>query len=296
LPRQEKDFNGLDTVTVYDASGVRVLSNTIGNKNSSGVITNGRMTSNTYDSLGQLLTVKDPLNAITTFYYDIAGRKTKESLPDGSSKLYFYATNDELKTTQYYNSAGVLDYQESAVLDQNGRIKTRYRGTNQAISMTYEYDANGNVIKKTDQGNRIESFVYDELNRLKSHTNKLGYVDTQNFDASDNLVSKKAPNNSGSTSSFVNTNKVSNDNTDYLVKSFTYDSANNIIKTVNSNRICDFSLRLSKSYIKQSCYLSDNTTEEYLRAAYSYVYDQDVLAISIKLYIPTVIGQLSHWG
>ncbi len=278
LPRQEKDFNGLDTVTVYDASGVRVLSNTIGNKNSSGVITNGRMTSNTYDSLGQLLTVKDPLNAITTFYYDIAGRKTKESLPDGSSKLYFYATNDELKTTQYYNSAGVLDYQESAVLDQNGRIKTRYRGTNQAISMTYEYDANGNVIKKTDQGNRIESFVYDELNRLKSHTNKLGYVDTQNFDASDNLVSKKAPNNSGSTSSFVNTNKVSNEsNTDYLVKSFTYDSANNIIKTVNSNRICDFSNYDSLNRIsKQSCYLSDNTTEEYLRAAYSYVYDQDV--------------------
>ena len=77
LPRQEKDFNGLDTVTVYDASGVRVLSNTIGNKNSSGVITNGRMTSNTYDSLGQLLTVKDPLNAITTFYYDIAGERQK---------------------------------------------------------------------------------------------------------------------------------------------------------------------------------------------------------------------------
>ena len=35
------------------------------------------MTSNTYDSLGQLLTVKDPLNAITTFYYDIAGERQK---------------------------------------------------------------------------------------------------------------------------------------------------------------------------------------------------------------------------
>ncbi|MEX3012469.1 hypothetical protein AB3538_07070 [Acinetobacter baumannii] len=148
------------------------------------------MTSNTYDSLGQLLTVKDPLNAITTFYYDIAGRKTKRvclMAPVNSISM----TNDELKTTEYYNSAGVLDYQESAVLDQNGRIKTRYRGTNHAISMTYEYDANGNVIK-TDQGNRIESFVYDELNRLKSHTNKLGYVDTQNFDASDNLISKSS--------------------------------------------------------------------------------------------------------
>ena len=45
---------------------------------------------------------------------------------------------------------------ESAVLDQNGRIKTRYRGTNQAISMTYEYDANGNVIKnRSGQSYRV---------------------------------------------------------------------------------------------------------------------------------------------
>ncbi|WP_253205308.1 hypothetical protein [Acinetobacter baumannii] len=65
FPRQEKDFNGLDTVTDYDASGVRILSKTVGSKNSSGIITNGRMTSYTYDSLGQLLTAKDPSSAIT---------------------------------------------------------------------------------------------------------------------------------------------------------------------------------------------------------------------------------------
>lgn len=292
LPRQEKDFNNLDTVTVYDASGVRVLSKAVGITDSSGAITNSRITSYTYDHLGQLQTVQDPLNARTTYYYDNVGNMIKESLPDGSYKLYFYATNDEIKKTEYYNSSGVLDYQDTAILDQNGRIKTRYLGIDHALSMTYAYDANGNIIKKTDQGNRIESFVYDELNRLKIHTNKLGYVDTQNFDASDNLVSKKAPNNSGSTSSFVNTNKVSNEsNTDYLVKSFTYDSGNNVTKIVNSNRICDFTNYDSLNRIsKQSCYLSDNTTEEYLKAAYSYIYDQDVFGN-----LNQVIYPYSNW-
>jgi RHS repeat-associated protein len=66
---------------------------------------------------------------------------------------------------------------------------------------SFEYDANGNRIKRTDAYNRVTKYGYDELNRLASITDAKGKLTTLGYDANDHLVSVKDP--EGFTTTYV---------------------------------------------------------------------------------------------
>ncbi len=133
---------------------------------------NGHITQYVYDSHGNLITVTDAANGVTTFTYDAHGNKTSFSNAKGKSTSYTYdsanrvlSSTDPLGNTETwtYDTGGrTLDHAEAAgnaksfIYDSLSRVTqvTYLQGTvaQQASSVTYAYDANGNRTSMTDAG------------------------------------------------------------------------------------------------------------------------------------------------
>lgn len=159
----------------------------------------GNWTTSVYDALGRVTTVTTPDGAqVTTAYSgntvtvtDQAG-KGRKSVTDALGRL----------TAVYEDPAG-LNYQTSYAYDVLGNLRQGTQGTQQryflydslarllrarnpeqavntalntaadpisgntAWSMSYAYDANGNLTAKTDARNVTTTYLYDNLNRVK---------------------------------------------------------------------------------------------------------------------------------
>lgn len=158
----------------------------------------------TYDSNGNLLTVKDAKNQVTTFAYDSRNRLISSTDPLGKVETYEYDGNDNLtkrhtpkgddilfaynavnellsktlpgnQVTSYtYSAVGNLltvtdpDSALTMTYDQANRLLTTSTAgsANQpAVTLTYGYDKNGNRLSMTDPTGQT-SAAYDALNRL----------------------------------------------------------------------------------------------------------------------------------
>ena len=116
------------------------------------------VTTNTYNAMGFLTHVTDPLGGISYFEYDLAGRLTAKvspmhyvqgaTLPDLPRQTFIYDKMDRLTTkTDTYIAYGTSTWKSIA-------------------SERLEYDKNGNILKKTDANNNTTNMSYDLANRL----------------------------------------------------------------------------------------------------------------------------------
>ena len=132
-------------------------------------------TQTTYDALGQVLTVTDPLGNVTTKFYDNAGRNWKVVAPvpePGMAAPTIITTFDAgglaLTVTNALNQTVTNTY------DIHGRLTQTKDAAN--ISNSFEYDAVGNRTSVTDGlqntggVSHTTNFTYDYLNRLTSQT------------------------------------------------------------------------------------------------------------------------------
>ncbi len=102
----------------------------------------GNLTTNTYNPRGLLIKTTNPKNGVLAFYYDFAGRKIADVTP----KHY-----DSAKTLTQMNRTEYL-------YDKMGRLISKIENYYDTVSLQWvsanvenmKYDANGNVIKKTD--------------------------------------------------------------------------------------------------------------------------------------------------
>jgi RHS repeat-associated protein len=152
-------------------------------------------TTSSFDSLGRVVEVKTPDNAIVTSAYsgntttvtDQAGKK-RRSVMDALGRLMRV---DEPKA-------------DTGELDVNG---VPYQSTN------YGYDVLGNLLT-VNQGVQTRTFVYDSLSRLQSATNpELGTTSTNgtitySYDSNGNLLTKTDARNITTTFSYDALNRV----------------------------------------------------------------------------------------
>jgi RHS repeat-associated protein len=142
-PRADRGNNGQNTRYTYDGNG-NITS-----------ITDGlnRVTSFTYDSLGRLITATNALNGVTRYEYDKADRVTKVTDPrglitasayDGFGRMWAESSPDTGTTTYAYHADGKL----ATVTRQNG------------VSTTYGYDQAGRVTSVT-AGGQSTTYGYD---------------------------------------------------------------------------------------------------------------------------------------
>ncbi|MBE5833005.1 MAG: hypothetical protein E7309_00005, partial [Butyrivibrio sp.] len=128
----------------------------------------------TYDLLGNMICVTDPMGRKTAYSHDKAGN---------------VLTVGSLTTTE--DGQKDVTIQTSYTYDKLGRIKTETDG--EGNTTTYTYDKNGNVITVTHANGSKTENSYDSMGRLVSATDPEGNVTTYTYDVCGNLKTTTDP-------------------------------------------------------------------------------------------------------
>jgi YD repeat-containing protein len=146
----------LTTTTSYDGQG-RQLTVTDAS---------GRVTAMSYDREGRLLqTAQDPsgLNLRTAYTYDVLGRQITVTEAFGTATA---------RSVNYVYD--VLGRRTSETVDPGaGHLN---------LTTSYVYDANDNVVTRTDAGGNLTRYSYDEANRLRFSVDALGGITESSYD------------------------------------------------------------------------------------------------------------------
>ncbi len=145
----------------------------------------GVTTSQTYTESGDLESIVYPQGGGITYGYDEYGRLVEEKLSIGTTYTYEY--NAESNVAAYTNGRG---QETTYTYDKAGRI-TGY--TDELGTVTYSYDANGNVVKITEINTEGETKTiqrtYDCMNRVATYTDYNGKTVKYGYDELGNIVS-----------------------------------------------------------------------------------------------------------
>ncbi len=112
-----------------------------------------------YDDLGNMISITDPLGRITEYEYDGEGNIIEMERPDGEEFTFTY--------------------------DSFGRVlsqKTPWR------TLSYGYDAGGNLISKTDPCGNAVRMEYDHNGLILKYTDEEGYSSNYRYDSDGNLI------------------------------------------------------------------------------------------------------------
>lgn len=163
---------------------------------------NGIITTNTYDTNGNLITNTDS-NGTTSYEYDDKNRVTKVTDPKGIPTINTYVgenlsstTTGEETTTYEYDSFG----RETKVIYPNQTyVETVYDDVTDTVivkdakgqTTSATYDPFGNIKSKTDAGGRSVSYEYDPLhpNVITSVTDGKGKTTHYTYDGNGNITS-----------------------------------------------------------------------------------------------------------
>ncbi|MEQ8786495.1 MAG: Calx-beta domain-containing protein [Pirellulaceae bacterium] len=119
-----------------------------------------------YDLVGNIVSMTDPLENVTTYEYDNLYRRTKtiQPDPDGMGSL------DNPETAFTYDAVGNM----TSLTDPVGNVTSWvYDGLDRVIEETneltdtryFEYDSVGNLTEKTDRNGLVTEYTYDGLYR-----------------------------------------------------------------------------------------------------------------------------------
>jgi YD repeat-containing protein len=137
----------------------------------------------TYDNQGNVLTVRDPLNKVTTNQYDALNRLKQVTDPgtgvtqygyDGIDQLVSVSDPRSLVTTYAVNGLGNLTTQVSPDTGSTGNT----------------YNAAGNLLTQTDAKGQVTTYVYDLLNRVTQITFHDGSKQVYVYDQGTNGVGR----------------------------------------------------------------------------------------------------------
>lgn len=232
---------GLVSKFVYNADGT-VQSVVVGVGNTTSTIT-GKTTSYTYDALKRVKTETSPDGEVTTYEYDFVGRPFKVENPDGSLQIKAYYPIGALKSDELFDSTATNLFTGAyQTLDINGRLAVSQSGNSEGWYLqSYEYDENGNLKKQT-KGVSVDQWTYDELNRVKTHTDPLGFVDSKSYDLNNNVKSITDAVGSGSNPfEYKNLGVLAKEtNSDFGVKEYSHNSGDQLTSAVHGVRQCDY--------------------------------------------------------
>lgn len=154
---------------------------------------NGRVTTQTYDSRGDLLSATDPLAHVATYTYDPDGDLLTSTDPLGTTTTYTYDGNGNLLSRSTPLSGGgtstwSFTYGTGATAGERLTAKDPNGNTTQ-----FGHDAAGNVTSITDPLGHQATASYDENGRLLSQTTPMGSTTTYAYDAVGEPTSETGP-------------------------------------------------------------------------------------------------------
>ena len=130
----------------------------------------GNTTTFAYDDLYQLIKVTQPDGSTTEYGYDRVGNKTWEKVGNQSESRYYY--NAMAQLTEVQEKAGSAYINTFYDYDLNGNLVKKEMGN--GLVFSYQYNNLGQLIRETKPGNQHSTFQYDRLGNLKTSINPLG--------------------------------------------------------------------------------------------------------------------------
>src|SRR5262249_33022756 len=131
----------------------------------------------TYDANGEILSVQqrstvggaERFNVRTEYVYD-----AKENLTTiGDANGFLIANSDDIYFRNLRRDFGVVDAAGQGKLVAN-LTATEVASLKEHFTTHLEYDANGNLVKRTDNEDNVTSFTYTAFNKIASQTAAMG--------------------------------------------------------------------------------------------------------------------------
>ncbi len=184
----------------YDAFG-RVIS-----------VTNalGQTSATAYDRLGRTVQVTDPLGATKSTTYDAFARVLTSTDALGAVTSYQY--NDATRSVTVTSPEGVS---LTTTHTRNGQSATISNGSD---TYTYAYDANGNLLSRSDTLGTLASNTYDAAGRLTLSVDANGVQTVFVYDAANRVLTKTVDPGTGHLN---------------MVTSYQYDGQGRIVSTTD---------------------------------------------------------------
>jgi len=201
------DASGETTTYTYDQTGnLLSLTDPVGNTTSYTYDELNRLLTETnqlgftrgfqYDAVGNLLTIEDRNGRVRSFNYDRLNRKTAEHWLDGDDGNPIRTINSTYDAVSQLIHTSDPDSSYTYTYDLAGRVTSVDNSPTPGIPhvvLNYSYDPAGNILSVTDTISSlagIESFVYDELNRVIQITQTGNGVTDKRVDFSYNAASQ----------------------------------------------------------------------------------------------------------
>jgi RHS repeat-associated protein len=179
----------------------------------------GRTSTTGYDNNGDVTSTADPLGGTTTYSYDVSGRPTAVTAPGGGSRGTVYdAAGNVIKSTSPSGGVSTYTYDNdnriASVVDPRGNAS----GANPAdYTLSYGYDAAGDLTTVTDQLGKTTTFAYDSTKRVTGLTDANGHSVTYKYLDDDTLQSVVGP-----------------DGNTQQATTYSYDNAGNVVSRTDA--------------------------------------------------------------
>ncbi len=166
----------------------------------------------TYDGLGRITAMTDPLGAVTSFQYDALGNLVKRTNPKGDIITWVYSGDGTLAAENYPDGSS-----KQYTYDKKGRkiSETDQRGN----TSSYSYNSFGKLMTTVDAYMGTTELKYDLVGNVISQRDKRGNITYFSYDKNNRLVQKRLPLELDAAGNIV-----------YLVEDYQYDAANNLLK------------------------------------------------------------------
>lgn len=207
-----------------------------------------------YDEVGNLIKYTDPLGNKMHYLYgpshdlislvDGNGNEVLVSYNAGGAVRRVFTCETSLnmnyisarKQTFIIEENGTETQTTTYTFDENGNLLNR-QGTCCGFNVSFEYDANGNLTKRTDANGNTTQFTYDNLGNRLTATNALNQTTTYTYESNFNLI-KSLTDPSGNTTIFTydaNGNLTQIDRPMGISESYAYHANGNLLSTTDGN-------------------------------------------------------------
>jgi len=136
-----------------------------------------------YDNQGNVISVKDPLNRITSNQYDALNRLKQVTSPAPISAVTQYGYNGLDALTQVTDPRSLV-----TGYSINGLGNLTQQSSPDTGTTTSTYDAAGNLLTQIDAKSQTTTYTYDALNRVSSITFQDGSKHNYTYDSGTNGI------------------------------------------------------------------------------------------------------------
>ncbi|MCD0419633.1 DUF6531 domain-containing protein [Rubrivivax sp. JA1024] len=184
LPTTVVDPNNVQTGLTYDSEGrLKAMTVDVGGL--------AAVTAIDYNVVGDITKITRPNGAFLQYTYDSGRRVIKVEDSNGSYAEYDRDKLGNVTARRIKDSGGTLQFSQTAVFDELGRLLRFIGASNQ--TWTHGYDKTGNRVSVTDPRSNIFGWSYDSVNRLISTSDEDSNVVTLTRNGKDEITNFRDP-------------------------------------------------------------------------------------------------------